>query len=144
MAPTQRSPFYRRLFLYTSVLVRLGWKSIVFWIATVYSIYAATVPAADQEALLKVIHVDPNHRLAIWGFGLALFFLDAGFKAWDDAEHDGPHGELARAQTALAREQLQDLRNKRKRDAESDLKRKLRRISGDLRPGTDDDDPDDL
>src|SRR6266851_3499230 len=31
-----------------------------------------------------MIHVDPHQRLAIWGFGLAAFFLYAGFRAWSD------------------------------------------------------------
>jgi hypothetical protein len=136
---------YARPFLYARVLLRHGWKTIVFWIATIYSIYATLVPSEDQEAVLKRIHVDPKYRLAIWGFGLALFFLYVGFRAWNEADSAGPQGELARVQTALAREQLQTLREQRRDARESKIKREFRRLSspfGDMRPGVSDDDDD--
>jgi hypothetical protein len=59
-----------------------GWNAAAFWIATVYSIYAATTPAKFQARVLATFHIDPQQRLAFWGFGLAAFFLYAGYRAW--------------------------------------------------------------
>jgi hypothetical protein len=63
-----------------------GWDLAAFWVATVYSIYAALFSVKFQGYVLRTIHVDPDKRLAIWGFGLAAFFLYAGFRAWDDGQ----------------------------------------------------------
>ncbi len=63
-----------------------GWDMAAFWIATAYSIYTFVVPIPIQHRVLLAINVDPHQRLVIWGFGLAAFFLYAGFRAWE-AEH---------------------------------------------------------
>jgi hypothetical protein len=41
-------------------------------------------PIDFQKRAMLALHIDPIHRLAIWGFGLAVFFLYAGFRAWDE------------------------------------------------------------
>lgn len=61
-----------------------GWDVAVFWIATAYSIYTVIAPTEIQSRLLRAVHIDPSHRLALLGFGLAAFFLYAGFRAWND------------------------------------------------------------
>jgi hypothetical protein len=61
-----------------------GWAALAFWVATVYSIWAAVVPIQIQKRAMLAAHIDPTQRLAIWGFGLAVFFLYAGFRAWDE------------------------------------------------------------
>jgi hypothetical protein len=75
-----------RLCCFGGLLVGRGWDMAAFWIATVYSIYAALFSVDFQSSVLRAIHVDPDKRLAIWGFGLAAFFLYAGFRAWDDGQ----------------------------------------------------------
>lgn len=44
------------------------------------------VPVAFQERILTIVNIGLIYRLAIGGFGLAGFFLYAGFRAWDEAE----------------------------------------------------------
>ncbi len=77
-----------RLYRYGAVLVGHGWNMAAFWIATVYSVWTVVMPLDVQKKVMLAIHVDPAQRLAIWGFGLAAFFLYAGFRAWNDAENE--------------------------------------------------------
>jgi hypothetical protein len=133
----EQSSLYGRLFRYGRLLVGHGWDTAAFLIATAYSIYTAVTPVELQQSVLRAVHIDPSYRLAVWGFGLALFFLYAGFRAWNEAESDGSHGDLARAQTALAREQLQDLLERRAAEKEAAVKSKIRRYLD----GSEEDDP---
>ena len=81
---------YGRLFRYARLLVGHGWDTVAFWIATVYSVYSFVVPISFQKRVLEAVDIDPSQRLAIWGFGLAAFFLSAGFRTWSDAHaHSG-------------------------------------------------------
>ena len=76
-------------------------------------------------------------------FVSAFFF--ASYAVWRE-EHlkaVGPDGDLARAQVALAREQLRDLKTRRQLAADSELKKQFRKITGYGR-GREDDDDDDL
>ncbi len=61
-----------------------GWDTAAFWIATAYSIYTFVVSIHIQQRVLLAINIDPHQRLAVCGFGLAAFFLYAGFRAWSD------------------------------------------------------------
>lgn len=71
-----------------------GWNMAAFWVATAYSIYTVVAPTEIQSRLLLVVHVDPSYRLAVWGFGLAAFFLYAGFRAWNGEYQLAEHGRL--------------------------------------------------
>jgi hypothetical protein len=62
---------------------------IAFWIATAYSAFTVAAPDSWQRHFLLAIRIDPNQRLAVWGFGLAAFFLYAGFRAWSEADAAG-------------------------------------------------------
>ena len=57
-----------------------GFDMAAFWIATVYSIWTFAVPLDIQRKAMIAVHVDPSQRLVIFGFGLAAFFLYAGFQ----------------------------------------------------------------
>jgi hypothetical protein len=74
----------RRVCRYASLLVGRGWQIAAFLIATVYSVYTFAMPLKWQEAKLRSCRIDPTQRYAVLGFGLSVFFLYAGFRAWDD------------------------------------------------------------
>jgi hypothetical protein len=83
--PERSSPFWR-IYRYGRLLIGRGFDMAAFWIATVYSIWTFAVPLDVQRKAMIAVHVDPSQRLVIFGFGLAAFFLYAGFRAWDE-EH---------------------------------------------------------
>jgi hypothetical protein len=98
-------PMLSRLFRYARLLVGHGWNTAAFWIATVYSIYSVVAPEEFQRRVLTRVHINPSQRLAVWGFGLAGFFLYAGFRAWGD-EHwiaDNLKSERDASASALSR-----------------------------------------
>ena len=79
----ESTSLFRRFYRYVTLLVGHGWDMSAFWIATVYSVWTVVVPLDVQRKVMLAVHVDPAQRLVIWGFGLAAFFLYAGFRAWD-------------------------------------------------------------
>jgi hypothetical protein len=80
---------------------------LAFWIATVYSIYTVIVPVDFQRKMLLTVHIDPSQRLVILGFGLAAFFLYAGFRAWDSE-----HAIVERTSESATAKQIETLRAK--------------------------------
>jgi len=105
-AVAEQASVYRRLYLYGRLLVGHGWDTAAFWIATAYSIYTFVVPIHIQQRVLLAINIDPHHRLAIWGFGLAAFVLYAGFRAWSS---ECLHGDITNrklAEAAVSRPRL--------------------------------------
>ncbi len=82
----EQSSLYRRLFRYGKIVVGHGWETLVFWVATVYSLYTVFASVEFQKRVLMAVHIDPNQRFAVLGFGLAAFFFYAGFRAWSEAE----------------------------------------------------------
>jgi len=75
---------------------------IAFWIATAYSVFTVAAPDSWQRHFLLAIRIDPNQRLAVWGFGLALFFFYAGFRAWSDAEENEKSDDIGTLRSELA------------------------------------------
>jgi hypothetical protein len=92
----------RRIWTYAKLLVGRGWDTVAFLVATVYSIYAFFVPVETQKHVLRLLHIDPSQRLAVWAFGLAGFFLYAGFRAWNESEKARPSGLGTRTLSRLA------------------------------------------
>jgi hypothetical protein len=98
----QRKSFSPRMFRFGRILVGHGKDMIAFLIATAYSVFTVLAPESLQRHFLLLIHVDPNQRLAVWGFGLAAFFLYAGFRAWGDAEGKGKSDDVENIRSELA------------------------------------------
>lgn len=78
----EQPSLFQRLFRYGRLLMGHGKDLVVFWIATASSIWTALAPASWQRHLLLAIHIPPDQRLVVLGFGLAGFFLYAGFRVW--------------------------------------------------------------
>lgn len=100
---------FRRIYFFGRLLVGHGWEVAAFWIASAYSVYAVVVPTEIQARVLAAVHVDPKQRLAIWGFGLAAFFLYAGFRAWSGERED--RLSQSAVEPSKLMEQLQSLRS---------------------------------
>ncbi len=135
MSGVGRASLYRRLYLYASLLVGHGWETAAFWIASAYSIFNVVAPDWLQRKFFLLIHVDPGERLAVLGFGLAAFFLYAGFRTWSAEYQDklalGADNQLSKKVDALEQQLAERKLREWPRLPESqkiELARRLRKI----------------
>jgi hypothetical protein len=73
-----------RLYKFGGLLVGHGWNATALLDCHgVLDLYRHSAPEV-QGKVLAAIHIDPQQRMALWGFGLAVFFLYAGYRAWSE------------------------------------------------------------